>query len=56
MPRENMSGGGEPSPATRWFEWNGETGNPFYYDKEQKKKIQLPCDFTFILLHRLGVV
>lgn len=45
-----------PNPSTRWFEWNGETGNPKYYDKETKKNEQVELPFEFILLDRLSVI
>jgi len=51
-PHEN----GQPNPATRWFEWNGEHGAISYYDKDAKKSIEVPMPFTFILLDELGSV
>ena len=50
-PQEHLS-----NPAVRWFEWNGEKGVVRYYDKEQKKNIDVPLPFSFILLDRLGCV
>lgn len=44
------------NPATRWFEWNGETGSVRYYDKDAKKNVDLGADFTFVLLDRLASV
>lgn len=45
-----------PNPATKWFEWNGETGAFRYYDKEAKKTVPVPLPFTFLLLDELAVV
>lgn len=45
-----------PNPATRWFDWNGEAGNPKYYDKELKENVQVALPFEFILLDRLNVI
>jgi len=38
------------NPSKRWFEWKGDAGHFSYYDKEAKQRIDLPPDFTFILL------
>lgn len=56
MSRSNPTENTNPNPATRWFEWNGETGIVRYYDKETKKNIDVGSDFTFILLDQLGRV
>lgn len=56
-----------PHPCTRWFEWNGELGNPRYYDKEAEYKdergnpqkgmnIEMKLPFAFILLDQLAVI
>jgi hypothetical protein len=45
-----------PSPAVRWFEWNGELGNVRYYDKDAKKNVDVPLPFTFLLLDELASV
>ena len=45
-----------PNPSTRWFEWDGEAGAIRYYDKTEKKNVQVGSDFTFILLDRLSTV
>lgn len=43
-------------PCKKWFEVNGETGVVFYYDREQKKKIEWPIPMAFILLDELSVI
>lgn len=45
-----------PNPATKFFEWNGEEGAVRYYDKADKKTINLPMPFTFLLLDELASV
>jgi hypothetical protein len=45
-----------PNPAVRWFEWNGEKGVVRYYDKTEKKQIDVPFGFTFLLLDQLASV
>jgi hypothetical protein len=45
-----------PNPATRWFEWSGETGSVRYFDKELKENIICPLPFTFLLLDELSSV
>jgi hypothetical protein len=45
-----------PNPAIRWFEWNGETGIVRYYDKAEKKNIDAPLPFKFLLLDELATV
>jgi hypothetical protein len=45
-----------PNPAVRWFEWNGEAGVVRYYDKENKKSVDVPLPFTFLLLDELASV
>ncbi len=47
---------GQPNPAKRWFEWNGERGEILYYDKEEKKNIVVAQPFTFIVLDELSSV
>ena len=47
---------GSPSPATKYFEWNGKEGCPRYYDKEKKERVELDCDFTFLYLDDLASV
>lgn len=56
MSRSNPSDNSAPNPSTRWFEWNGEAGTVRYYDKDEKKNIEVGSDFTFILLDQLGSV
>lgn len=56
MSRSNPTENGTPNPAVRWFEWNGEAGTVRYYDKEQKKNVDVGSDFKFLLLDQLGSV
>lgn len=56
MSRSNPTENGVQNPAVRWFEWNGEAGGVRYYDKDQKKNVDLGSDFTFLLLDQLGSV
>lgn len=44
------------NPSTRWFEWNGEKGEIYYYDKEAKKQVSVGSDFTFMVLDVLSVI
>jgi hypothetical protein len=45
-----------PNPATRWVEWQGETGVVRYYDKDAKTNHEVPLPFTFLLLDELATV
>lgn len=47
-----------PHPCTRWMEWAGgaDGGHLRWYDREKKEKIDVPPDFTFILLDELKTV
>lgn len=56
MSRSNPQENGVPNPATRWFEWNGETGAIRYYDKDVKQNVEVGSDFTFLLLDQVGRV
>lgn len=56
MSRSNPNENSTPNPSTRWFEWNGETGAVRYYDKDDKKNVEVGADFTFMLLDELGGV
>lgn len=56
MSRSNPNENSNPNPASRWFEWNGETGEVRYYDKESKQNEIVGADFSFILLDQLGSV
>ena len=49
MSRANPSDSA-PNPAARWFEFDGSNGTVRYYDKEQKKNVDLGSKFTFILI------
>lgn len=42
-----------PNPALRFYEWQGSTGNLSYYDKENKKKVEVTLPFTFLPISRL---
>jgi hypothetical protein len=46
----------EPNPATRFYEWNGESGLVRYYDKERRENVEVPLPFTFILLDSLSTI
>ncbi len=56
MSRSNPNENGNPNPAVRWFEWNGENGVIRYYDKDAKKNVEVGADMTFMLLDQLGSV
>lgn len=56
MSRSNPQNDSAPNPATRWYEWNGESGTVRYYDKDAKVNIDVNLPFTFILLDELGSV
>lgn len=45
-----------PSPAVRWFEWNGEHGTVRYYDKDAKQNVDVALPFAFLVLDELGSV
>lgn len=51
QPNENS-----PHPCERWFEWDGTKGNIRYYDKENKKQVEVPLPFNFVLLDQLSTV
>ena len=55
MSRSNPTANAQ-NPATRWFEWNGETGTIRYYDKDAKANRDVNLPFTFLLLDQLGGV
>ena len=44
------------SPATRFFEWNGEKGIVRYYDKQAKHNVEVGLNFTFIPLEIMSRV
>lgn len=50
-PNENA-----PNPAVRWFDWHGERGVVCYYDKDEKKTIDVPLPFFGIVLDQLSAV
>ena len=56
MSRSNPNENTNPNPSTRWFEWNGEKGIVRYYDKDEKRNVDVGSEFTFILLDELGSV
>lgn len=43
------------NPAKIFAEWNGDKGEFYYYDKEEKKKVSLP-GFTFIILAEMTTI
>lgn len=43
-------------PCIQWMEWNGEKGNPRYYDKENKVNVDLPTEMTFVVLDQTSTV
>lgn len=45
-----------PNPSSKFFEWSGNNGVVRYYDKAQKKNIDMADGFTFILLDQLATV
>lgn len=45
-----------PNPATRFFEWGGDSGTLHYYDKTKKENIQVDSKFVFILLDQLSTI
>lgn len=44
------------NPSNRWFEWGGKEGTVRYYDRDQKKNVEVGDNFTFILLDELSTV
>lgn len=44
------------NPAVRFFEWNGDKGHFKYYDKENKKQIEVALPFTFLVLDCLSTI
>lgn len=54
MSRSNPQEESSPNPSKRWFEWNGETGTIFYYDKTKKEKIEVKLPFRFLMLDQLA--
>ncbi len=45
-----------PNPSTRWFEWHGSKGVLQYYDKQEKKNIEVKFPFVFLALDILSTV
>lgn len=45
-----------PHPCSKWFEVDGSEGGVSYWDKDSQKRVEMPKDFTFIVLDKLGVV
>lgn len=45
-----------PNPASKFFEWSSEVGRFRNYDKEQKKKIDQPSPWSFVLLDQMATV
>lgn len=46
----------EKNPASRWFEWSGQDGTLYYYDKEAKAKVTVDLPITFLALDRMAAV
>jgi len=46
----------EPNPATKFYEWSGGNGGLHFYDKEDKKQVEVALPFTFLLLDQLATV
>ena len=46
----------DPNPATRRFEWDGESGNVRYYYKDAKENVVVKDGFTFILLDETSAI
>lgn len=44
------------NPATRFFEWNGDKGHFKYYDKDDKKQVNVQLPFSFITLDVLSKI
>lgn len=58
MSRSNLTAN-QPNPCTRWFDWGGDDGQVYYYDKskpEKERNIAAKTPFVFILLDRLSVI
>lgn len=45
-----------PNPATRWFDWNGESGSVSYFDRDSKSVKHVGLPFVFILLDELASI
>lgn len=44
------------NPATKWFEWSGETGCIKYYSKANDANFEVPLPFSFMVLDMLNTV
>ena len=44
------------NPAQRFYEWDGQSGQIRYYDKEQKQNIPLELPFTFLLIEQAAKI
>lgn len=55
MSRSNPSQN-TPHPCSRWHEWNGESGNIRWFNKESKENVTVTLPFTFMVLDRLATV
>lgn len=57
MSRSNPTEGARAiNPAKKFYEWSGSEGVMTYYDKENKKKVEVPLPFTFLPLRRCVTV
>lgn len=41
------------NPTERYFEWDGDKGHIYWYDKENKKQVKEPFPFMFLYLEQL---
>jgi hypothetical protein len=44
------------NPASKFLEFNGDTGKFLFYDKEAEKKVELPMPFYFVVLDELSAI
>jgi hypothetical protein len=54
MPRQNLNQETTPNPSKMFAEWKD--GIFRYYDKQLEKNVELPSDFTFIVIDELTTV
>lgn len=45
-----------PNPATRWFEWAGNSGKVRYYDRDAKQNVDVALPFVCLLLDEVASV
>jgi hypothetical protein len=58
MSRSNPTTEKQKNPCTRWHEWSGGNsgGMMGYYDREQKKMVEVTGKFAFIVLDELATI